>query len=226
MNIIYRLVNKLKKSNNQSPCYYIGSKMNYIPGKYWGSSKHPILLEELKDCISNFEIEILEFVENPKELAKVEREYQLKFNVLADPNYYNLQLANEKFNSIGRKWYYDPITLTKGYFQESKIPIGWIAGYKPESKCTNTWNKIKNYESSGFKKGDPELHKQISDSVSSIEWILQAPDGSLHTVTKLHKFCKENGITDKLRLAANVGVPMKSGKSKGWCVLSKKTRDQ
>lgn len=226
MNIIYRLVNRKKEKNGEFPCYYIGSKMNYVPGEYWGSSKHPMLIEELKTNISNFEIEILEHVCNPKELTLREREYQLKYNALNDSKYYNLQLANEKFTSAGYKWYYDPVTLIKGYFQANKIPAGWLPGYKPEEQQSKEWKQIKRYRPTGLKKSDPRLHEQISDSVATTEWVLRSPDGSLHSVTKLHKFCKEHNISQKLRLTKKFGVPIKKGKSKGWCVVSKITGDK
>jgi len=222
MNIIYRLVNRKKEKNGEFPCYYIGSKMNYVPGAYWGSSRHPILIEELKTNISNFEIEILEHVDDPKELTLREREYQLKHNVLIDPEYYNLQLANEKFTSMGRKWYYDPVTLIKGYFQDNKIPTGWVKGCKPKENLTDGWKQVKQCNKTGLKKTDPKLRKHLSDTIADTEWILRSPEGKLYTVTKLHKFCEEHNLSQKLRLIKKFGVPIKKGKSKGWCVIDKK----
>lgn len=222
MNIIYRLVNRKKEKEGQVPCYYVGSKLNYVPGEYWGSSRHPVLLEELKTCISDFEIEILEYVDDPADLTKIEKEFQIKFDVLENPQYYNLHLANEKFTSQGRKWYHDPVTLKTGYFQENKIPAGWVPGYKPENEQSLKWKTIKKYKPTGLKKSDPKLHEQISDSVANTEWVLQSPDGTLYTVTKLHKFCDEHNLSHRLRLIKKFGVPIKKGKSKGWCVISKK----
>jgi len=222
MNIIYRLINRNKEKQGQFPCYYIGSKLNYVPGEYWGSSKHPQLLLELKTSITDFTIEILEYVDDPNDLTKKERDWQIKFNVINDPKYYNLHLANEKFTSNGRKWYYDPITLQKGYFQSNKIPEGWLPGYKPVELQSKKYKQIKKYKATGLKKTDPLLHQQISDSVANIEWIIQSPDGILHTVKKLHKFCEEYNLSHKLRTTKKFGVPIKKGKSKGWCVVDKK----
>ena len=110
LNIIYNLVNRTKEKQGIYPCYYIGSKLNYIPGTYWGSSKNPILLKELKENISDFNINILEHVDK-EELTTRERFWQLKLNVLQDNKYYNLSLAKEKFTGQGFTWFHDPITL-------------------------------------------------------------------------------------------------------------------
>lgn len=219
MNIIYRLVNRKKEKNNEFPCYYVGSKLNYVEGKYWGSSKHPLLIKELKENISDFEIEILEKT-TPDNLTLRERYWQLNLDVLNDEKYYNLSLANERFSSTGFTWFHDPITLANGYFPRSKCPQGWELGKTPETakRTINRQNR-----KTGLKKTDPLLHQQISDTISNTEWIIQDPNGIRHTVTKLHKFCKENNISQKLRLTKKFGIPIKKGKSKGWCVISKKT---
>jgi len=54
-------------------------------------------------------------------------------------------------------------------------------------------------------------------------WVLQDPNGILHTVTKLHKFCEEHNLSPQLRLNKNFGIPLKKGNSKGWCVIDKKS---
>lgn len=222
MNIIYLLANTKKESTRTFPCYYIGSKLNYVPGKYWGSSKHPQLLKELENSISDFKIEILEHVDDPAKLTLKEREWQLKLDAINDPKYYNLQYANEKFTSNGRKWFYDPVTLKKGYFYDNKVPEGWLPGYKPVEHQSKKYQQIKKYKSTGLKKTDPLLHKQISDSVANTEWTLKSPDGKIYTVTKLHKFCQEHNLSHKLRTIKKFGVPIKKGKSKGWVVIDKK----
>lgn len=56
-------------------------------------------------------------------------------------------------------------------------------------------------------------------------WILIDPNGKLHRVDYMLKFCEENGISySSLRMKAKVGdmTPVKSGKSKGWCVFAMK----
>ena len=226
MHVIYKLINIQKEANNNFPCYYIGSKLNYIPGTYWGSSKHPTLIEELKTNVSNFKIEILEYVDNPTDLTTRERVYQLDYDVLNNPKYYNLHLANEKFTSSGRKWYYDPLTLNKGYFQDNKIPAGWIRGYKPEDAQSKKYKQVNRSKPTGLKKNDPKLHEQISNSVANTYWVLRDPNGILHTVTKLHKFCEEHNLSPQLRLNKNFGIPLKKGNSKGWCVIDKKSCPQ
>ena len=131
-NIIYRLVNRRKEKSGDTPCYYIGSKFNYVPGQYWGSSQHPILISELKDNITDFELEILAVVDSPEVLTITEREYQEKFNVLENDQYYNLCLANVKFSSLGWKWYHNPLTLQRGFFPKNKIPKNWVIGKIPK----------------------------------------------------------------------------------------------
>ena len=219
MNIIYRLVNRTKEMNNEFPCYYIGSKINYVKGKYWGSSKHPVLISELKNNISDFAIEILEQVE-PDMLTIREREWQIKLDVVNSEKYYNLTLANENFSSAGFTWFHNADTLENGYFPKNKCPTGWKLGKSPDTAKRSLHRKIKK---TGLRKTDPNLHQKISDSVANTEWVLQSPDGILHTVTKLHKFCRENNLSQKLRLVKKFGIPIKKGKSKGWCVISKKT---
>ena len=65
-NVIYKLINRRKEKLGQYPCYYVGSKVNYVPGTYWGSSQNPILIAELATELDNFEMEILEYVPNDK----------------------------------------------------------------------------------------------------------------------------------------------------------------
>lgn len=223
MNIIYRLVNRQKEKLGEFPCYYIGSKLNYSPGKYWGSSHHPTLLKELATRITDFEMEILAVV-NEHELTAIEHKYQLQFDAVNDHKYYNLHLANEKFSSSGKKWFHDPITLARGYFPPNKIPTGWAPGYKALSEKTDASIKAQHYKNNptGLHKDSPILHQQISNTVAKFEWIVQDPTGTQYKVTKLHKFCQEHNLTPQLRYASNLNVPMKKGKSKGWVVISKK----
>ena len=225
--IIYRLVNRRKEVLGLSPCYYVGSKTNYILGTYWGSSKNPILLEELSTELSNFDMEILEEVEDSKILINREIAHQIKLNVVSDENYYNLRLAGKDFTTTGYKYYYHPKTLTRGFFPPNKVPAGWIWGKKagvPGKKIIKT----------GLKKGDPELNKLISTRTKEKTargathtetkvWILQAPNNTIHTIVGLHDFCLENGLSaTSLQYSINTNTPIKKGKSKGWRLLSKK----
>jgi hypothetical protein len=186
--------------------------MGYIPGKYWGSSRNPILLQELKDNISDFEIEILEYVDDPQKLTTRELHYHQTYNVVYDDAYYNLQLAGIKFSSVGFVWCHDPISLVKAYMPKHKIPNGWEIGKTPQAK-------IKAESRTGYKRGDAQLKTHLSNAVTRLEWILKDPDGNIHIVDKLHKFCEENNVSSRLRLVNHIGKPIKKGKSKGWCVI-------
>jgi len=224
--IIYRLVNRRKEKLGISPCYYVGSKTNYIPGTYWGSSKNPVLLEELASELSKFDMEILEEVEDPKILIGREIEHQTKLDVVSDKKYYNLRLAGKDFTTTGYKYYYHPETLVRGFFPPNKIPEGWVWGKKagvPGKKIIKT----------GLKKGDPELNKLIAARTKEKTargtahsetkvWTLLGPDNTIHTVIGLHEFCQEHGLSaTSIQYSINTNKPIKKGKSKGWRLLSK-----
>lgn len=227
-NIIYKLINRRKEQIKEYPCYYVGSKTNYVPGTYWGSSQNPILIEELKNKIDEFEMEILEEVPEGKNLIESEISYQLLLNVVADEKYYNLRLAGSKFATTGYRYYHHPITLVRGFFPPNKIPDGWVLGKSPESI------RRKKITKTGFKKGDPNLNKLISERtkintprginhVETKKWTLQDPTNKTHIVIGLHEFCKENDLSaTSLQYSINTNKPIKKGKSKGWRLLSKK----
>ena len=158
-NIIYKLINRKKELLGEYPCYYIGSKMGYKPGKYWGSSRHPLLLKELKYDICSFEMTILEYVNNPKDLTTQENYWQKSVNAVENEKYYNLNYARTNFSSAGFKWAHDPISLLKGYFPECKIPKGWVVGKSPE---TSLRMQLKLSNKTGLIKGDPKLNQIIS----------------------------------------------------------------
>lgn len=223
MHIIYCLINRRKEKVNEYPCYYIGSKTNFVSGKYWGSSHHPVLKEELSKSKEDFEMKILIEVTDPARLTLIEREVQIAFNVINDRKYYNLHLANEKFSAIGRKWFHDPVTLAVGLFSDCKVPPGWHPGHKKASDRTPGSIKAAIWKANptGLRKDDPLLHQKISDSIAKFEWIIRDPSGKLHTVTKLHQFCRDHKLSTRLRYAENFNVPIRRGSSKGWCVVSK-----
>ena len=225
--IIYKLINSRKESLGQFPCYYIGSKTNYIPGTYWGSSKNPILIEELANELANFTMEIVEEINDPKILIDREIEHQLNLNVVADERYYNLRLAGKNFTTTGYKYYYHPITLMRGFFPPNKIPVGWIWGKKPGVPR-------KQINKTGLKKGDPELNKLISIRTKATTargalhtetktWTLKGPDNKIYKIVGLHEFCKTHGLSaTSIQYSINTNKPIKKGKSKGWRLLSKK----
>lgn len=225
-NVIYKLVNRRKEKLGQYPCYYVGSKLNYVPGTYWGSSQNPILINELATELSNFEMEILEEVLLPENLIETEISHQVSLNVVKDEKYYNLRLAGKNFSTAGYKYYYHPTTLVRGFFPPNKIPLGWVLGKNPGS----TRKKI---VKTGFKKGDPKLNKIISERTKANTprganhtetriWTLQDPANKIHKVVGLHDFCKANGLAaTSLQYSINTNKPIKKGKSKGWRLLSK-----
>lgn len=226
-NVIYKLINRRKEKLGESPCYYIGSKTNYVPGTYWGSSRNPILINELTAELSNFEMEILEEVPDNKNLIETEITHQLTLNVVKDKKYYNLRLAGKNFATTGYKYYYHPTTLVRGFFPPNKVPTGWMLGKGPDS------TKRKKIIKTGLKKGDPKLNKLISErtkantprGVNHTEtrvWILQDPTNKIHKVVGLHEFCKDHTLAaTSLQYSINTNKPIKKGKSKGWRLLSK-----
>jgi len=205
--------------------------MGYIPGKYWGSSKHPLLLKELQDDIDSFELTILEYVDNPTDLTMRENYWQKSVNAVENEKYYNLRYAKTKFSSAVFKWAYDPISLIRGYFPELKIPKGWVLGQSSES---SNRKKKKKSNPTGLSRGDPKLNQIISARTKENAcrgkrhrdiktWILVDPDGKIHQVIGLHEFCKINGLSvTSLQYSINSQKPIKKGRSKGWYVLRKK----
>lgn len=230
-NIVYKLINREKEKLGVFPCYYIGSKLNYKPGKYWGSSKHPLLIKELNDRISAFEMIILETVIDKNELTAREQQWQKKEEVVANVKYYNLNYARDAFSSVGYKWSHDPVSLLKGYFPEHKIPTGWILGKTPETAIKRQ-NKLNS--ETGLKRGDPKLNEIIAERTKENtrkgnnhpecrEWTLIDPEGNRHIVLGLHEFCKQFNLSaTSLQYSINTKRPIKKGNSKGWYVLSKK----
>lgn len=226
-NVIYKLINRRKEKLSEYPCYYIGSKVNYVPGTYWGSSRNPILITELNTELANFEMEILEDVPSDNNLIDHEINHQVALNVVKDEKYYNLRLAGKNFATTGYKYYYHPTTLVRGFFPPNKIPHGWLLGKSPESAAR------KKVVKTGLKKGDPNLNKIISERTKANTprgkthtetkvWILQDPTNKIHKVVGLHEFCKANNLAaTSLQYSINTNKPIKKGKSKGWRLLSK-----
>lgn len=226
-NVIYKLTNRRKEKLSQYPCYYVGSKTDYVPGTYWGSSRNPIMIDELVTELANFEMEILEEVSLTESLIEIEITHQVALNVVKDERYYNLRLAGKNFATTGYKYYYHPTTLVRGFFPPNKVPAGWVLGKSPESA---TRKKI---VKTGFKKGDPKLNKLISERTRATtprgsrhtetkEWTLQDPNNKIHKVVGLHEFCKANNLAaTSLQYSINTNKPIKKGKSKGWRLLSK-----
>lgn len=227
-NVIYKLINCRKEKLGQYPCYYIGSKTNYVPGTYWGSSQHPILIQELKNGTNDFEMEILEDVAIKETIIEREIEHQIKLNVIQDEKYYNLRLAGKNFSTFGYRYYYCPVTLCVGYFPINKVPSGWSLGKRPN------FPQLKRIVKTGLKKGDPKLGEIISERTKANvprgthhkdirTWTLQDPDNKIIKVIGLHEFCKANNLAaTSLQYSINTNKPIKKGKSKGWRLLSKK----
>ena len=140
MNIIYRITNIVKEQNNVYPCYYIGSKKNYKGlGSYWGSSKHPIMIQELKETPENFKFEVLLIVKDAKDLIKFENAYQHKVNAVKSEKYYNITYAGR--TTIDNKW------MTNGEIDltvpPEKVPLFEKLGYyfgRSKMKGRKAWN--------------------------------------------------------------------------------------
>ena len=114
MNIIYRIT-YIPHLNTSYPKYYIGSKMNYKPGKYFGSVQSKRVFDytnglPLRDWwksidTNDFLFEILEVCEDnitSKDIVLIERNIQLKFNVAQNEEYFNQSIATEGFASVPR----------------------------------------------------------------------------------------------------------------------------
>lgn len=157
MNIIYRITNTVKEQNNDYPCYYIGSKKNYKgEGTYWGSSKHPMMIEELQNELQNFKFEILLIVNDANDLIMFENTYQRKVDAIRSEKYYNIAYAGRA--TTGNKW------MTNGTVDLSvsaeKIPLFTQLGYylgRSKLKGKASWNK-------GIK-ATPERSKNMSTAI-------------------------------------------------------------
>jgi len=92
---------------------YLGRKI-YKKGweKYLGSSKS--LIEDIKILgASNFKRNVIEECDNITSLQQREAYWQHHFNVKNDPNWYNIVIANEGFDTSGSRFKYSPEKLSK-----------------------------------------------------------------------------------------------------------------
>jgi len=195
--------------------------MNY-DGKYKGSSRHPLFKPG--------RLEILEILDDPTKLTAKEREWQEKYDILNDPDCFNLVYANEKFSSAGRKFYHDPVTLERRLFLEHQVLDGWVKGMRPlEKKKRKTYIKKEN----SMKKGSIELRNHLSNKSKESakrgeehkdtkQWILVDPYGNKHTVNGLYPFCEEHNLSPTaIQYSLQTQKPIKKGKSKGWYAVEK-----
>lgn len=212
MNIIYQLTNMDKFEKNIKPYHYIGSKMNYN-GRYLGSSKHPLMILEKRQG-AKFKLEILEIVSDPKSLTEREREWQEKFDVVANKDFYNLSYATAKFSCAGMKWFCNPLDGSNILCYEGSEPDGWILGKKPFKNDPKTYKSPSRLKKHGpMRRG--EHHKD------SKKWTVQTPDNQVIEVIALEPFCQERGImAPALKYTLTTGKPISRGASKGYMILS------
>ena len=198
--------------HSESTGYYIGSKMNY-DGKYKGSSRHPLFKPG--------ELEILEIVNDPTMLTAKEREWQEKYDILNDPNCFNLVYANEKFSSADRKFYYNPVTLERSLFLEHQVPSGWIKGMHPTKKKKRMKRGSKELKEH-LRNKSKESAKRGKEHKDTKQWILVDPQGNKHIVHGLYPFCEKYNLSPtSIQYSLTSQKPIKKGKSKGWYAVKK-----
>lgn len=118
---IYLILNTHNIKIDKPPYLYIGSdsKDRVLLEQYSGSSKH--LNQDIDRLgIHNFEKTLL-WSGSPEELndigfdhlTELERHFHLWFDVSNNPLFYNLVIAGEEFNTIGKAVYYNKDDITK-----------------------------------------------------------------------------------------------------------------
>jgi len=97
VNVIYRTYDSLTDE------MYIGSKKNYIHGKYFGSPRNKRAKEIIKTRPETLWVEVLETVQDCKSLIEREIYWQKIYDVVASPLYWNQVLAGKHFSSLNKK---------------------------------------------------------------------------------------------------------------------------
>ena len=125
MHIVYRLFFRKRFENGILPFQYIGCKSNVAieddvmigrRGKYFSSSRSKIFLEAMKEEFP--ELEILFTGNEYRDVLAEERNLHLKFDVAANPEYFNMSIS-------GSNTYTDP-----NYATYKNISTGKIARLK------------------------------------------------------------------------------------------------
>lgn len=116
MNVVYKLIFESRIERNEMPYYYIGSKANIDivdgmmidkQGKFYlGSSKYP----NYKTITQNEDIRV-EILYEGKDILVKERDYHIKYDVVTNPEYFNLGIATiSPFNTTGYGSYKHVVT--------------------------------------------------------------------------------------------------------------------
>lgn len=94
MNIVYLLVHKIRLEENNPPYYYIGSKYNWKgEGTYYSSSRNKIVKDAYVEDLIFTPIWKSEDC-SKEQLLEVEKEYQIKHDVIKNPLFFNGNIAN------------------------------------------------------------------------------------------------------------------------------------
>jgi hypothetical protein len=97
VNVIYRTHDSLTGE------MYIGSKKNYIHGKYFGSPRNKRAIEIIKTRPETLSVEILETVHDYNLLLEREIYWQQLYDVVNNPLYWNRAIAKMGFTCAGSK---------------------------------------------------------------------------------------------------------------------------
>jgi len=130
VNVIYRTHDSLTGE------MYIGSKKNYIHGKYFGSPRNKYAKEIIKTRPETLSVEILETVFDSNLLLEREYYWQELYDVVSNPLYWNRANAIIGFTTVGKKqdphWIEKRAAKRRGY------------KHKPETiaKMKAAWSKI------------------------------------------------------------------------------------
>ena len=130
VNVIYRTHDSLTGE------MYIGSKKNYIHGKYFGSPRNKRAIEIIKTRPETLSVEILETVHDYNLLLEREIYWQQLYDVVNNPLYWNRAIAKIGFTCAGNKqdadWIEKRAAKRRGY------------KHKPETiaKMKAAWSKI------------------------------------------------------------------------------------
>jgi hypothetical protein len=121
IHVIYRVVDTLTGE------MYVGSKMNYVHGKYFGSTQLKRAKEIIKARPETLTVQILEIIADPSRLIQREIYWQEKFDVVNSKMYWNQTIAASGFSAFGRKDNYrlgkkhKPETIEKMKISASKV---------------------------------------------------------------------------------------------------------
>lgn len=178
-NYVYKITFPEREKQGLYPCFYIGSKSNATfkdgiiygsRGEYWGSSECVVF----KQLISSNEpknVTILDIAESYDELISKERDFHLRFDVVADCRFFNKSIATE--NTYANPDYATYRNINTG--KVSRLPRkhlsvlngewvgvtkGRVMGEATKNKISK-WNKENGNPFSGMKHSEESKLKQV-----------------------------------------------------------------